>query len=872
MLLINKISNVPEIDPALDQQRLYAIGLEHIRNLSSRVWTDHNIHDPGITTLELLCYALTDLAYRAQLPIEDLLAVPTGNVENMARQFFTPRQILPNRPLTTNDYRKLLIDIIGVKNAWIMPAKKQYFADTIHNELLFDDPRLGNPAQKGIREVHIRGLYRVLLELDETITGTPEEKTPETIMAEAMRVLQENRNLCEDFIGVELVEDQYYTLCAELELTPDADQNKVAASIQFEIERYLTPPVLNSNLADMLERTHEDGSAYSIAEIFEGPPLKHGFIDDDELNKAGLRTEIRLSDIISIIMDLEGVRAVRDIVFNPLTPGNDPDNKAVAPANKWIIPVPPGKCPRLSDQQGRLVCYKRDIPINLEKDKFLDELNQLNDALETKLNKENKEDIAVPLGRFRDTGSYQSFQQHFPVLYGLSDQGLPTNSDDQRKALAMQLKGYLLFFDQVMANFLAQLSNVREMFSLEQHTSRTYFSQTVKSFPDFQRIYAEGLADMDLTEDKDSVTRRNRFLDHLLSRFAENFHHYVSIMHSVSSDSAGSAIALKYAFLKDYPALGAERALAYNHTLKTEDALWNSFNVSGLERRLARLLGIWNFSRRTLSTVPHDFYPEIDHTPGDEFRFRIKHVVTGKILLSSSMHYVTAAAANAEMVEAINLAKTRENYQSKTTHDGKHYFNIINTRQEIVARRIEYFNTQEEMNAAIDTLMNLMSMYQLDNGEGMYLIENILLRPRDRDDPFMPVCVDPNCSDCADDDPYSYRLHFVLPAYVGRFQSMDFRRFVEETIRAETPAHILPKVCWVSADDMAIVESAYRDWISLAAGADTTNRKDKLEALIQALSTVKNVYPSQPLRDCGSDPNSPPFILGRFALGSKSDT
>ena len=32
--------------------------------LSGRVWTDHNLHDPGITTLEILCYALTDLAYR----------------------------------------------------------------------------------------------------------------------------------------------------------------------------------------------------------------------------------------------------------------------------------------------------------------------------------------------------------------------------------------------------------------------------------------------------------------------------------------------------------------------------------------------------------------------------------------------------------------------------------------------------------------------------------------------------------------------------------------------------------------------------------------------------------------------------------------
>ena len=36
-------------------------------------WTDHNAHDPGVTLLEALCYALTDLGYRAGHRVEDLL-------------------------------------------------------------------------------------------------------------------------------------------------------------------------------------------------------------------------------------------------------------------------------------------------------------------------------------------------------------------------------------------------------------------------------------------------------------------------------------------------------------------------------------------------------------------------------------------------------------------------------------------------------------------------------------------------------------------------------------------------------------------------------------------------------------------------------
>src|ERR1043165_5682436 len=94
-------------EPELDQAQLYAAGLSHVRRLASRIWTDYNVHDPGITTLELLCYALTDLSYRAEFPVKDLLASEADNAGEMAKQFFTARRILPNRALTLLDYRKL---------------------------------------------------------------------------------------------------------------------------------------------------------------------------------------------------------------------------------------------------------------------------------------------------------------------------------------------------------------------------------------------------------------------------------------------------------------------------------------------------------------------------------------------------------------------------------------------------------------------------------------------------------------------------------------------------------------------------------------------------------------------------------------------
>ena len=111
------------------------------------------------------------------------------------------------------------------------------------------------------------------------------------------------------------------------------------------------------------------------------------------------------------------------------------------------------------------------------------------------------------------------------------------------------------------------------------------------------------------------------------------------------------------------------------------------------------------------------------------------------------------------------------------------------------------------------------------------------------------------------------RLHLLLPAYAGRFQNQAFRQFVEETIRRELPAHLLPTVCWLAPEDMARFERAWRDWLELHAGHSRSSRRNKLQALIDALVSVKNVYPQRALFDCSGDETQPPFILGKTSLG-----
>src|SRR6185312_244047 len=99
-----------------------------LERLASDQWTDFNDHDPGITFLDGLCYALLDLGYRIFHPVQDLLAEAGPDVP---LALYSPSEALTSRAVTPNDLRRVVLDVPGVKNAWIekvtTPAPKLLF-------------------------------------------------------------------------------------------------------------------------------------------------------------------------------------------------------------------------------------------------------------------------------------------------------------------------------------------------------------------------------------------------------------------------------------------------------------------------------------------------------------------------------------------------------------------------------------------------------------------------------------------------------------------------------------------------------------------------------------------------------------------------
>lgn len=103
-------------------------GIQLIQQLASATWTDHNIHDPGITLLETLCYALTETGLQAGAASasdskEDVFTYTanllTSGQQTAPQDFFTCSEVLPSSPVSLTDFQKVLLDNPLIKRAWV---------------------------------------------------------------------------------------------------------------------------------------------------------------------------------------------------------------------------------------------------------------------------------------------------------------------------------------------------------------------------------------------------------------------------------------------------------------------------------------------------------------------------------------------------------------------------------------------------------------------------------------------------------------------------------------------------------------------------------------------------------------------------------
>jgi uncharacterized protein YegP (UPF0339 family) len=1019
----------PGLPPVLDFDRLRREGIAHIEALGASLWTDYNTHDPGITILEALCFAINDLGYRCSLPIGDLLAPEPGTqgdplalkpgtpddlldpgpgapVDPEGRApLFSAREILTCYPVTRLDYRKLLLDVEGVRNAWILDATAPclpFYPHRQESKLGYEPPVL----EPDTRAVLPRGVSSVVLELDDDPLlgslndttwpwqprppGEPASPLPleivlpqwgawrdeqllqqpilewhdawlsqatptsiqvihdllldaqtleaqvrvevaaargssvsrliplrvklttssrgdiaswrELILAElkrpghdnplhtyrqrlrkaftvahrVIRKLQSHRGLCEDFQEPKAALFEEISLCADVELEPGADIEAVQARILVAAARLLAPPVRFHTLAELL------GRGLPVEQIFDGPALHHGFLLDEEVEASEPPEEVFASDFMSEIMKVEGVIGIRSFSMG----AHAPDGRGLASDEAWRVHLLPGHLPRLAPDRCKFVFFKRGIPFRADAEEVRHKLAYLAERegmIELAHPTGMALDLEPPTGTWQALNDYRTIQHDLPRVFGIGPEGLPESADAMRKAQAKQLKAYLLFFDQLLANYVSQLANLRKLFSIDPSQQQTLFSDPLFYRPELEEELKDLFQDSFFANRKkeevlaafnalaenaeESIERRNRLLDHLLARFNERFAEYAAVMASLDREKvkADDVVAHKITFLKNYPRLSSERGKGFDTGDMTR--IWAADNVSGLERRLCGVLGITVSDRRNLA---HCFeLSRKESTDGsDAYLFRLRDR-KGELLLDSTERYATLAETLAAMMPVDTDASQRERYEIKQDEAGQYLVTLKSLSGKPAAQSGQRFATLKAAEDAIGHILETLK--ETREREGLHLVEHILLRPMSAQHRLLGVTLDPDCQPCPEDaDPYSFRATLVFPAWVQRFTSPAFRAFVEQTARLEAPAHVFLKICWVDPIQMSRFEAAYLPWLE-----ERSRQQVQPEALarcqselVTVMESLRSIYPTATLHDYQENLVENPVLLGRTQLGT----
>lgn len=500
-------------------------------------WTEFNAPDPGVQILEELCFALTELGYRASFPIDSILANPTGEIDWEAGAFFPPPDIFPMSPLTAKDYRKLILDRFPeVVNLWVEAVHPDAPEGGL-NVWVAVDPDLPETAKSAVRDAVARRLAR-------------------------------RRNLGEYWAEVKLAPEVAYWLTGTIEPEGGAGLASVTADLFLAVRR------ATAERPSVYTKEARLAAGQSLSEILTGPLLHHGVLLDADLREPRGWGEVR-ERAMAALLDFDGGRVTGDLQLGVDDPAKlDPHAFLVFHLHDPRGPVDP-EVQRLIDAREREEKAKAAPSARL--------LRATGWSMP-------KPDPALPVGLLEH---YRSIQHGFPPNYALRSTEAPLHGPAQRLAQIKQLKGYLLFFEQIMANFLAQLGHTGALLSWRPH-ALTYFRQPIYDVPGVAPLlkgFNEGerpLSPAEAAEWRDAYCqnpvnayqrglqalaessgetcrRRGRFLDHLLARFGETY--------PQTDDVTYETIYNRSKLLREYPGLGRHRATG-----------------SGLEAKLACLL------------------------------------------------------------------------------------------------------------------------------------------------------------------------------------------------------------------------------------------------------------------------------------------
>ncbi|ERE13935.1 hypothetical protein [Pseudogulbenkiania ferrooxidans] len=412
------------IDPNLvlpPHQDFAALSEEAIAFITAQpgnAWTDVNPSEPGVTLLEGALAGLTDLGYRLDHQMADLLA-PAGAEADW--QPLPPiDQALPTQPVSLDDLQKILTDHPLLSAARLQPAAA--------------------------------GHYQLRLTPIRALSDTEQMQ----VRQEIWRRFQAARPLGMLLDTITFLSEAKLKLYPELELAEGAPVEATLAALVASWQRLLAAPPVYAAAADCL------AAGQSGDEVFDGPLLNLGV----KKIQPPAPTQVLSSQLIDLALAIPGIAQVSSLLLG------DSDGRRVDNAWSWTVPdnhfISLDLDTLLPWWAGQLTLPKQSYdPLHRKGQRLRVNLAELRALLAVPpLKPTSQASLPAPFGRYRRLSDFPAFSQGLPAQFGISASGLNPAATPAEQAMTLQLQAYLLLLEQQQSDQAAQLENIRRLLEL----------------------------------------------------------------------------------------------------------------------------------------------------------------------------------------------------------------------------------------------------------------------------------------------------------------------------------------------------------------------------------------------------------------------
>ena len=649
-----------------------------------------------------------------------------------------------------------------------------------------------------------------------------------------LEIYSANRNLGEDICSIEVIETKPFYMVGEIEIHPSYIPAKVYAEIFFRCSRYISSSIQIEHYGAVLTENK------NYEQVFVGPLTQHGHIRDESLETQ--RSTITIMDLMTQIREINGVARIQNLNLLdktgrrysnldyqlsqhhfPALHFSDVESKA----QQLHLKLPQDEVDHVDLEISSL---KKNISTKAAM--FYDEFNRELEKLvfEYHAFRRNSQPltqfIPLPQGQSRHLNHYYSVQNHFPAIYGINKYGIPRSESLEAQAKAKQLKAYLFPFEQLMANFLQELQQIPQLFSINQTPEKTYFSQFLDNskIPDIEMLYSEhaqgrpSAVDDILRKYDEYGVRKNRLLDILLALYGEVYEQQKLLRFNYyrPDDADKWIVEQKINYLKHVREITRDKGKGFDYcqqsfTAQSDDQQGMTIS-SALHARISLLLGLKYDPKHGLVTAVLN---------SRKSRLVTDQMMAGKVKFitekkqSEAVPFIPDFKPSGITIpsrlpvfsytifkEGLNL----ENYRLVRSGSEQEETTVC-FRSERDARLWVLAKESSFYKAAIYAHQFCSTLKQLNEAsENFYMIENILLRPRSCE----PLTFNHYAADATF---FHYRVSFVYPSWTARFSDIEYRKFVKETVQMNLPAHLFADLYWFDFIQMQDFEARYKSWL-----------------------------------------------------------